>query len=309
MRSKRIPIVLALAVVLGGLAQAGEKKRLNRALDWPLVDLERYDRLFVEDCTISDPEAPERKIQDLVETVPGRLADYIGYAIDRDVFEKVERRGPKKNEDGLVLRVELTQYKPGSQVGRSLLAGTSAARLHLIVHLIDATTGDELHAFPEERNFNWGGAVGGRSITLIEERAGAEIAAYLMLAKGLEPDAVLARLRMPYEGDGPPETPHGTIYILRPQGAVGAASRFRVGVDDITAGESKRKTYHVIYVAPGEHQVWFGGDKWRKDKPVTVEAGKSYYFQAMGLKQMPEAKGAKKLDECRLVRRIDLTDR
>ena len=46
------------------------------------------------------------------------------------------------------------------------------------------------------------------------------------------------------------------------------------------------------------------GDKKRKKKPVAVEAGKSYYFQAMGLKQMPEAKGVKKLEECRLIRTI-----
>ena len=298
-----------LLVTLCVPAQGDEKKRLNRALDWPLVDLSRYDRLFVEDCEVTDPEAPERKIQDLVRTVPGRFADFIGYGIDRDVFEEVHRRSPKKNEDGLILRVELTRYRPGSQVGRSLMVGASSANLHIIVHLIDTASGEEIHSFSEERDFNWGGFIGGRSITLMEERAGAEIAAYLMLAKGMTPDDVLAKLRLPYEGDGPPEVPHGTIYILRPQGAVGAAARFRVGVDDVTAGESRRNTYHVIYVTPGEHKVWQGGDKRRKEKPVMVEAGKSYYFQAMGGAQMPEQKGKKKLEQCRLVRRIDLTDR
>jgi len=47
---------------------------------------------------------------------------------------------------------------------------------------------------------------------------------------------------------------------------VGAASRFRVGIDDMTLGESKRKRYYVAYVPPGKHKVWAGNDKNKKDR-------------------------------------------
>ncbi|MDH3628422.1 MAG: DUF2846 domain-containing protein [Acidobacteriota bacterium] len=295
-------------VFLPGILQAGSEKRLRRALDWPTVDLSGYERVFVEDCEVTDPEAPERKIQDLVKTVPARLADYIDYAIDRDLFPEVLRRAPKNSESGVVLRVNVTRYKPGSFTARWLVAGTSSANFEFDVTLIDAQTGNTLQTFSETRSFNWGGLTA-RSITLIEERAAVELGAYLSLSKGMEPEAVLARLRMPFDGDGPPEIPHGTVYIMRPQGMVGGANRFRVGIDDVTIGESKRNTYHMAYVAPGEHRVWWGRDKWQRDTAVTIESGKDYYFQAMGLKEIPPAKALKKLKDCRLIRTMDLTDR
>jgi hypothetical protein len=189
-----------------------------------------------------------------------------------------------------------------------MMAGTGSAHLDLEATLIDAATGEELTSFTEKRNFSWGGAYGGsRSITLMEEKAATEIAAWLSLCKGQTRDEVLANLKMPDEDDAPPETPHGTIYILRPQGFVGGAARFRIGVNDVTLGESKRNTYHMAYVPPGTHRVWLGGDKKKKGPEVQVEAGESYYFMAMGMKQIPAKKAVKKLEQCALVRAIDMT--
>ena len=286
---------------------AKEKKRLRRALEWPTVETSSYSRVFVEDCRVTDPKAGERKIQNLVEEVPKRLADYIAYAIDEELYPEVERRAPEPGEEGLLLRVELTQYKPGSQTARWLMAGTSAARLDLEVFVIDAASGETLTTFTEDRNFNWGGMVGMRSITLMEEKAGTELAAYLSLCKGASPDAVIAKLKLPDEDDEAPEGPHGTIILMRPQGMVGAAVRFRIGVDDITVGESKRNSYHMVWVAPGPHKVWAGSDKKKRYKDVDVVAGETYYFQAMGLKQMPTQKAEKKLNDCKLVRTVDAT--
>ena len=107
---------------------------------------------------------------------------------------------------------------------------------------------------------------------------------------------------------GPPEAEHGTIYILRPQGMVGAASRFRVGINDLTLGQSKRNRYHVIYAPPGTHEVWNAGDKKRwKTRSVQVEPGGVYYFQAMNMKPIPDKKAPGKLKQCKLAREIDLT--
>lgn len=301
-------VLVAILALLAALpAAAGAERRIRRALDWPLVDLAAYDTVFVEDCRVTDPKAAERKIQDLLEEAPARMAGYIAASIDDELWPTVERRAPTPGETGVVLRVELTQYKPGSEVARALLAGTGSAHLDLAVTVLDAATGRELASWAEERNFSWGGIYGGtRGITLMEEKAAIELGAWLSLAKGLDADEVAARMR-DLEPEGPPDRPHATLYLMRPQGFVGGAARFRVGVDDVEAGSSRRNTYFVLYLTPGEHRVWMGSDKKKRYKPLTVEAGKSYYWDAMNRKLFPEDKGEKKLGDCKLVRTMDLT--
>ncbi len=310
-RAPRVGTTLTLLLLLIctlSATLAGKEKRLQRALEWPRIDLAAYDELFVEDCRITDPKAEERKIQELLESAPRRMADYIARFIDRDLFSEVERREAETGESGLVVRVELTQYKPGSQAARTLLIGTGSARLTFVVHLHDAASGEEIHSFSEERDFVAGGLHGGtRGITLMEQKAATEIAAYLSLSKGADEATILDKLKN-VEMVGPPEAEHAVIYVMRPQGFVGAAVRFRIGIGDVTIGESKRNTYHVVYAPPGEHQFWFGNDKKKKYRPLTVEAGKSYYVQAMNMKEVPPQKGAKKLKDCRLAGEIDVTE-
>ncbi len=289
-------------------AQAGEGDRLQRALDWPKVDLAGHERLYIEDVRVTDPKAAERKRQQLLETVPSRMANFIAFSVDPDLFADVERGSPEPGQKGLILRVELTQYKPGSAGARFVTAGAGSAHLNLRVRLVDAASGGELATFDENRTFAWGGFAGlSRGITLMEENAAKEIAAWIALGKGEEPDRVLHRMKY-VTLQGPPEAPHGTIYILRPQGMVGAANRFRIGIDDLTLGQSKRKRYHVVYASPGDYEVWNGGDKkrWRV-RPLKVEAGGVYYYDSMSMKPLPEKKARAKLDQCRLAREIDLT--
>ncbi len=305
----RTTVALALMIICTvSAAFAGKEKRLQRALEWPRADLSEYTHVYVEDCRITDPKAGERKIQGLLESAPRRMADYIARFIDRDLFSEVERREAEVGESGLIVRVELTQYKPGSQAARTLLIGTSSARLTFVVHLHDAASGEEIQSFAEERDFVAGGLHGGtRGITLMEQKAATEIAAYLSLSKGADEATILDKLKN-VELLGPPDTEHAVIYVMRPQGFVGAAVRFRIGIGEVTIGESKRNTYHVVYAPPGEHQLWYGNDKKKKYRPLTVEAGKTYYVQAMTMKEVPPKKGAKKLKDCRLAGEIDVTE-
>ncbi len=305
---RTVPFLLITALILSALPTlSGEGDRLQRALEWPKVDLTNYEAVYIEDIRVTDPMGPERKIQDLVQTVPKRMANFIAFSMDQDLFPEVERRTAEAGENGLIVRVELPQYKPGSAAARFMLVGTGAAHLNIKVTLLDAGSGAELTSFSEERTFAWGGLYGSsRGITLMEENAAKEIAAWLALGKGEDPDSLVKKMRY-VALQGPPEAPHGTIYILRPQAMVGAAARFRVGINDLTIGESKRKRYYVIYAPPGDHQVWYGSDKKKRPKPVTVEAGGTYYFTAMGMKPMPAKKGENKLKECKLAREIDLT--
>ncbi len=298
-------IVVILLVPVTALCDEGD--RLQRALDWPKVDLQSYDAVFVEDVLVTDPMGPERKNQEMLKTVPARMANFISFSLDTDLFGEVHRRSAEPGENGLIVRVELPQYKPGSAAARTLLVGTGSAHLNIKATLLDAGSGAELDSFTEDRTFAWGGLYGGtRGISLMEENAAKEIAAWLALGKGEDPDAILEKMKS-VAVQGPPEAEHGTIYILRPQGMVGAAVRFRVGIDDVTLGESKRKRYHVAYVTPGKHKVWAGNDKKQRGPEITVEAGGVYYFMAMGMKQMADKKGENKLKECKLAREVDLT--
>ena len=302
-------IMLLIAFSLAAFqAPASENDRLQRAMDWPKVDIKGYDRLYIADVRVTDPEAAERKNQELVETVPQRMANLIAFSVDPDLWDDVERGSPKAGGKGLILRVELTQYKPGSAGARFTMIGTGAAHLNLRAAVVDAASGEELATFDENRTFAWGGFVGSsRGITLMEENAAKEIAAWIALGKGEEPDVLLEKMKF-VALQGPPEVPHGTIYILRPQGMVGAAQRFRIGINDLTLGQTKRKRYHVVYASPGDYEVWNGGDKKRwKVRDLTVEDGGVYYYDAMSMKPMSEKKGAAKLEKCRLAREIDLT--
>ena len=89
---------IAFSIALGIVAfdvQASEGDRLQRAMDWPAVDLAKYERLYIEDVQVTDPEAAERKVQDLVQTVPQRMANLIMFSVDPDLWESVERGSPK----------------------------------------------------------------------------------------------------------------------------------------------------------------------------------------------------------------------
>ena len=74
---------------------AGEGDRLQRALDWPTVNLENYDELYIEDVKVTDPMAAERKIRNLVETVPKRMANFIAFSVDKDLFPTIQRKSPE----------------------------------------------------------------------------------------------------------------------------------------------------------------------------------------------------------------------
>ena len=302
-----IAFLIALCLAASS-AQASESDRLQRAMDWPTVDLTGYERLYIEDVRVTDPEAAERKAQELVQTVPQRMANLIMFSVDPDLWDDVERGSPESGDKGLILRVELTQYKPGSVGARSVMIGAGSAHLNLRATLLDAANGEELAAFDENRTFAWGGFIGmSRGITLMEENASKELAAWLALGKGEDPEALLEKMKF-VALQGAPDEPHGTIYILRPQGMVGAAQRFRIGVNDLTIGQTKRKRYHVVYAPPGEYEVWNGGDKKRwKVRNLTVMDGGVYYYDAMSMKPMSDKKGAEKLEKCRLAREIDLT--
>ena len=171
MTTSTLPRIASLIVfgLAAASAQTSESDRLQRAMDWPAVDLTAYETLYIEDVRVTDPKAAERTAQELVQTVPERMANLILFSVDPDLWDEVERGSPETGKKGLILRVDLTQYKPGSLGARATLIGTGSAHLNLRATLVDAASGQELAAFDENRTFAWGGFIGAsRGITLME---------------------------------------------------------------------------------------------------------------------------------------------
>lgn len=165
---------------------AGVKATRDRHVaKWPKVDLTPYSILIVEDFPVTDPKAESRKRIDLLRTAPKRVADYVKVDVDPELFVEV-RRGTlgAPVEGALVVRAEITQYKPGSEMARTMMAGAGAARFDITVRLIDGATNRELVRFEDERSYAWGGAMGAAGgIETIERNVAHELSVYLRQCK------------------------------------------------------------------------------------------------------------------------------
>jgi hypothetical protein len=164
----------------------GRGERERHVAQWPLADLSPYAVLYVENFPVTDPKAAERTQEHLVETAPGRLASMLVQNLPRDLFAEVRRGAPEEGAPGaVVLRGEITQYKPGSAAARFMIAGAGAARLDFAVRLVDAASGAELARFGDQRSYGWGGVMGAAGgIESIEQNLAYELALYLQRCKG-----------------------------------------------------------------------------------------------------------------------------
>ena len=163
----------------------GRGERERHIAKWPRVDLAAYSALYVEEFEMRDPKAAERSKEYLVDTAPGRLASQLVQNLPDGLFEQVHRETPVAAVDGaVVLRGQITQYKPGSAAGRAMLAGVGAARMDVAVQLVNAASGEELVGFADERSWGWGGALGAAGgIETIEQNLAYELALYLERSK------------------------------------------------------------------------------------------------------------------------------
>jgi hypothetical protein len=152
---------------------------------WPHADLAPYSTLIIEDFTLTDPKADERKHRLQVQTAPSRIADKVEGQLGDEVFAEVLRGEKSELAEGtVVLRGEITRYKPGSRVARSAMIGTSNSYLDFAMHLIDAATGEELATFSGDRTWFWGGMAGESvGIEEMEESLAFELAVYLTECK------------------------------------------------------------------------------------------------------------------------------
>jgi hypothetical protein len=157
---------------------AASEKRISK---WPRADLSDYSTLVIGDFELTDPKADTRKKVGQVQSAPERLADLVAAALEDSPFDEV-LRGPVEEapEDAVELRVQLTQYKPGSRTARFMIAGAGAAHLDFAGQLIDRDTGEVVGEFEDKHVWAWGGHMGESfGIEEMERNAAADIALYV----------------------------------------------------------------------------------------------------------------------------------
>jgi hypothetical protein len=187
MTRRALVIGALLCLAIGGVAEptfAGKKKRDKHVEQWPDADLSAYSVLYVEEFEMTDPKAGLRKKQVQVMGAPKRLASYLEQVIDSKLFEVRRGRAEAPVPGALVLGGEITQYKPGSAFGRSMLAGVGSAHLDFTARITDADTGKEVTSFDSSRTWAWGGLYGmSKGVGDIEENIAYELSLYLQKCK------------------------------------------------------------------------------------------------------------------------------
>ncbi|MEM7356310.1 MAG: DUF2846 domain-containing protein [Acidobacteriota bacterium] len=161
-------------------------KRERHVAQWPQVDLSPYSILYIEDFRVTDPKAKKRKKGLMVETLPTRLADDVAHNVGGRVFEAVHREPAGSSVPGsVILRTDITQYKPGSKDARAIMPGVSKAHLDFTATLVDGQSGAQLARFDGKRTWGWGKGPGNeqRGIEEIEQNVAYELALYLRKCK------------------------------------------------------------------------------------------------------------------------------
>jgi len=161
--------------------------RAQHIAQWPKVDLAAYPVLCLEPFVMADPKAGDRAQEYQVESAPRRLTKLVTDDLGAGVFTEVRQSDTCDVAAGtVVLRARITQYKPGSDTARFLLAGAGSAQIELVATLTDADSGKILVTFEPKGLWAWGGAAGvSRGISDLEKNVAYKVTSYLKQARGV----------------------------------------------------------------------------------------------------------------------------
>lgn len=162
------------------------QRRAAHIASWPKADLAAYPALCVEPFAMVDPKAGKVEQQYLVESAPQRMSALVLEELGSTAFASVRTDGNCGKDAGtVVLRARITQYKPGNDFARFMLAGAGSAQIEMVVDLVSADTGQTLAELTPKGTWAWGGALGvAKSISDLEKNVAYEIAGYLKVARG-----------------------------------------------------------------------------------------------------------------------------
>ena len=163
--------------------------RAQHIAAWPKLDLAAYPVFCYEPFVMADPKAGDRAQEYQVESAPQRLEKLVVDGLGTGVFTEVRKSdacAAAAAAGTVVLRARITQYKPGSETARFLLAGAGSAQIELVTTLTDATSGNVLVTFEPKGLWAWGGAAGvSRGISDLEKNVAYELASYLKQSRGI----------------------------------------------------------------------------------------------------------------------------
>jgi len=167
-------------------------RRAKHIAAWPKVDLQPFTELCLEPFVMADPKAADRKQEYLVESAPQRIVTLLLEELGTTAFTAVRQEASCAAAPGAVtLRARITQYKPGSDAARLLIAGAGSAQIEMVVTLDDAAAAKRLVDFEAKGLWAWGGAAGtSRGISDLEKNVAYEVASYLKQSRGIALPAV-----------------------------------------------------------------------------------------------------------------------
>ncbi len=152
--AKRLPKVQKLA-------QERAVNREKRLQTWPAVDLSSYSTLYIDDFQITDRKALKPKNVEAARSATERMAALVKGELDSGPFAAVHQGAAgEQPEASLLLKVEVVKFRPGKlggapppQPGFSITVSMEMATLRFgfKVELVDATSGEVLAAFADER--------------------------------------------------------------------------------------------------------------------------------------------------------------
>jgi hypothetical protein len=164
----------------------GLARRAAHVAKWPKVELAPYPVLCVEPFVMADPRAESRNKEYLVDTAPARLVTFILEDLGTAAFSEVRQESSCTSPGSVVLRGRVTQYKPGSEAARFIVAGAGNAQIELVVTLTDAASGAQLVELEAKGAWAWGGAAGvAGGIANLDKNVAYEVASYLKQMRGV----------------------------------------------------------------------------------------------------------------------------
>jgi hypothetical protein len=187
---KRIVFLAALGIatlfVTGCSTTQSAKAEPLKAVYGADVDLTRYDT-----ATVQRFEFPQHTLDQrdagmmLTQRIAERLQTDFG-----PLFSQVRMGEPLRNPNEVIITGRVTEYEPGSKVGRLFGPGIAPAKFKAELVLKDGATGNPILIAPIDKLWAWGHSIGAaKGIEDMVEESTAAAANTIARAKGWNPPA------------------------------------------------------------------------------------------------------------------------
>jgi hypothetical protein len=148
------------------------------------VNLARYDTATIQPFEFSEP-TPEQGNPGMMLTqgIAQRLQNDFG-----PLFNQVRTGDPLRESNEVIVTGRITEYEPGSRIGRLFGPGIKPAKLKAELVLKDGATGNPIFIAPIDKLWAWGHSIGAaKGIEDMVAESTAAAANTIARAKGWQP--------------------------------------------------------------------------------------------------------------------------